>query len=165
MDKCRNHFNSSDTVLSVSDAERLLATLHELKDLVEQATGSVQTQGKTLVDVLVTIAPPPPLNKKYGTNSPVLDSRSVSVTDDMSDLDFGRRRRSRPKGTHSAENLLDESVIEETDNSDDVITESSDEGRDDSTRLLVTPRKTRPGLKSYKSSPVSLALSPDQVHT
>ena len=40
---------------SVVDAARLLATLHELKELVEQAMEGVRSQGKQLVEVLATV--------------------------------------------------------------------------------------------------------------
>lgn len=170
MDKCRSHFNSSDVVVSVSDAERLLSTLHELRDLVEQATGSVRTQGKQLVDFLATVTPitsssPTPTRKEYGSHSPVPDTRSVTSgsddSGDMSDLDHGIRRPT-PKRIRSSDDLIDGPMGSTgSEEGDDVIDEEGRRG--DSPKLLVTPRKTRPGLKSYKSSSVSLALSPDQV--
>ena len=156
--------------MSVSDAERLLSTLHELRDLVEQATGSVRTQGKQLVDFLATVTPitsssPTPTRKEYGSHSPVPDTRSVtSVSDDsgdMSDLDHGIRRPA-PKRFRSSDDLIDGPMGSTgSEEGDDVIEEEGRRGN--SPKLLVTPRKTRPGLKSYKSSSVSLALSPDQV--
>ena len=89
----------------------------------------------------------------------MLDMRSYSAADDVSDLDRGRRR---PLETHSTENLLDAVAADgERDGSD----ESVEGGKEEEPhRLLVSPRKTRPGLKSYKSSSSSLALSPDQVN-
>ena len=57
---------------------------------------------------------------------------------------------------HSTDDLLDAVAGEGS--------EVNGEMEWDSPRLLVSPRKTRPGLKSYKSSTTSLALTPDQVH-
>ena len=172
MEKCRSHFNSSDVVMSVSDAERLLATLHELRDLVEQATGSVHTQGKQLVDFLATVTPitssPTPTRRElYGSHSPLPDTRSVASSDsgDTSDLDNGIRRPA-PKRIRSSDDLINGPTTRGSTGSeegDDVVEEAGNQ-QGDSPRLLVTPRKTRPGLKSYKSSTVSLALSPDQVN-
>ena len=157
--------------MSVSDAERLLATLHELRDLVEQATGSVDTQGKQLVDFLATVTPitssPTPTRRElYGSHSPLPDTRSVASSDsgDTSDLDNGIRRPA-PKRIRSSDDLIDGPTTGGSTGSeegDDVVEEVGHQ-QGDSPRLLVTPRKTRPGLKSYKSSTVSLALSPDQV--
>ena len=58
MNKCRGHFNSTDTVQSVADAQRLLSTLNELRELVQQATEGVHSQGKQLVEVLSTVSSP-----------------------------------------------------------------------------------------------------------
>jgi hypothetical protein len=172
MEKCRSHFNSSDVVMSVSDAERLLATLHELRDLVEQATGSVHTQGKQLVDFLATVTPitssPTPTRRElYGSHSPLPDTRSVASSDsgDTSDLDNGIRRPA-PKRIRSSDDLINSPTTAGgsmgNEEGDDVVEEAGHQ-QGDSPRLLVTPRKTQPGLKSYKSSTVSLALSPDQI--
>ena len=67
MDKCRDHFSSSDTVQSVADAARLLATLHELKELVEQATEGVRSQGKQLVEVLATVTTASDVSPRKGS--------------------------------------------------------------------------------------------------
>ena len=56
---------------------------------------------------------------------------------------------------HSTDNLID-AIAEDSEST------GGEEGTD-SPKLLVSPRKSRPALKSYKSSPVSLANSPDQV--
>ena len=160
MDKCRSHFSSSDPVQSVPDAERLLSTLHELRDLVQQATDGVRSQGKQLVEVLaaVTESSPTQPRTEFGSRSPMLDSRSYSVVDDVSDLDSGKRR---PLETHSTGDLIDGVEVDgEGDGSDE---SAEGGGGEESHRLLVSPRKSRPGLKSYKSSSSSLALSPDQV--
>ena len=101
---------------------------------------------------------PTPTRKDFGSNSPILDTRSTIGIDvaDMLDVDHGNGRR-----VQSTDNLIEAVGTEEVDDANDVIVES--ERRGYSPRLLVSPRKTpRAGLKSYKSTTVS-AHSPDQV--
>ena len=81
-----------------------------------------------------------------------------SDSGEMSDLDNGVRR---PRRTHSSDDIIDGAEPDSPSDEGDDVTEGA--GAGDSPRLLVTPRKTRPGLKSYKSLSASLALSPDQV--
>ena len=94
--------------------------------------------------------------------------RSVASSDsgDTSDLDNGIRRPA-PKRIRSSDDLINGPTTAGgsmgNEEGDDVVEEAGHQ-QGDSPRLLVTPRKTRPGLKSYKSSTVSLALSPDQVN-
>ena len=119
----------------------------------------------------ITSSPTPTRRAEYGSHSPVPDTRSLNSSDsgDTSDLDNGVKRPT-PKRIRSSDDLLDDrptvTMGESTTGSeegDDVMSEEAAVRKGDSPRLLVTPRKTRPGLKSYKGSTVSLALSPDQV--
>ena len=55
IENCQKQFGSKDVGTAVSDTQRLLVTLEELRNSVEQAAEEVQDQGKKLLEIMASI--------------------------------------------------------------------------------------------------------------
>ena len=94
MDNCHTQFSSKETGSTVSDNEKMIKNLEELKTFIEQATEEVQSLGKKLLELLLQMTSSNKSFTPWLLQSPK-DVRNVNSTEGMITLSRTPRSRRR----------------------------------------------------------------------
>ena len=180
MERCQSQFSSKETGRTKEDIEKLVRTSNELRTFIQQATGVVQSQGQKLIGIVVDNATKHPPKKTFSLDdfsphqSPMrarrLHSHSDVLTPQIEETDNAVLRRDKRLSDNNR--TKDRGMTEKRRASFDVLDSKHDTIYEDertnaspvkphppgSPKLLVNPKRTRPGIRAASSVP-SLAPS------
>ena len=167
MDNCHTQFSSKETGSTVSDNEKMIKNLEELKTFIEQAAEEVQSLGKKLLELLlqtkdirkvnstegmITLSRTPRSRRRINASSAEISNspkpHRVALTAESANIRLlnGEDEDAKPLARASSLDLLNSTVNDEE--SDATSTAVSRLDCPHSPRLLVTPRKKSAGVKS-----------------
>ena len=175
MDRCQSQFSSREAGGSKEDIDKLIQTSSELRTFIQQAAGVVNSQGQKLIGIVVDNASKHPPKKTFSlddfnprqspTKARRLHSNSDVLNTQIEETDNAVLRRDKRMNDNNQ--TKDRASAERRRASFDVLDPKNDtiyeDQRTDSSpvrphppgspKLLVNPKRTRPGMKASSSVP------------
>lgn len=171
MDSCQAQFSSRETGQTQEDIDKFVYSLNELRAFLEQTTGAVQSQGKKLITIVTGSAPRGTPKKAVSMDNynPQLSSltgrqqRGGSCTPDRlaeetdgdpqkdtcDDIVVSGIRKTTRSGSYNPQTEL----LHKDQNADNFFTLPHRPKTPNPSKLLVNPKRSRPGMKTAVSVP------------